>query len=58
MSFFNRLKDFCAINFPAAYESVYRFRHGIHLEDLGETVAVRSKELTEHIRLKNRKDLP
>ncbi|MBQ3336650.1 MAG: hypothetical protein IKO05_08870 [Selenomonadaceae bacterium] len=56
MSFFNRLKDFCAINFPAAYESVYRFRHGIHLEDLGETVAVRSKELTEHIRLKNRKD--
>ena len=56
MSFFNRLKDFCAINFPAAYESIYRFRHGIHLEDLGETVAVRSKELTEHIRLKNRKD--
>ena len=56
MSFFARLKDFCAINFPAAYESVYRFRHGVHLEDLGETVAVSSEFFTEHIRLKNKND--
>ncbi len=56
MNFFNSLKDFCAINFPAAYESVYRFRHGVHLEDLGETVAVSSEFFTEHIRLKNKND--
>ncbi len=56
MNFFARLKDFCAINFPAAYESIYRFRHGVHLEDLGEAVRVHSEIFTEHVRLKNKND--
>ena len=56
MNFFARLKDFCAINFPAAYESLYRFRHGIRVEDLGEAVGISSEIFTEHVRLKNKKD--
>lgn len=56
MNFFVRLKDFCAINFPAVYESLYRFRHGIRVEDLGEAVGIHSEIFTEHVRLRNKQD--
>lgn len=56
MNFLARLKDFCAVNFPAAYEMLYRFRHDVRLEDLGEAVCVHAENLTEHVRLKNNRD--
>ena len=34
MSLFNHLKNFVAINFPAAYKVFYRLRHKVKLEDL------------------------
>ena len=56
MNFFARFKESFAVNFPAAYDSIFRYRHGVHTEDLGETVAVTSAFYTEHIRLKKKKD--
>lgn len=56
MNFFARLKDLCAINFPAVYEKMYRLRHGVYFEDLGETFGVHSKNFTEHVRLKKNND--
>ncbi len=56
MSVFDCLKNFCAVNFPAAYEILYRIRHKIYLEDFGEAVYVHSRDFTDYVRLKKSND--
>ena len=56
MSLFARLKNFVAINFPAAYEVFYRLRHKVKLEDLGAAFYVHSNDFTDYVRLKKSED--
>ena len=56
MSLFNRLKNFIAVRFPAAYEIFYRLRHNVKIKNLGAAISVHSDDFTDYVRLKKSDD--